>query len=410
MATVRDKNVNKGKRLPKIVDTSPNGYNVRLNTNKRRGVSAVESKNGSQNVAAILKGMDMIKFSEEYIDTTDVIAALRLTKDLKEEVVSIENPTRAEIKDLVRIRNQIQAVRIATANRDRSIGQRYSGNNLDRNQPLLLWILSNISTMEKDIDKCLGLICQNSEVGRWLMQINGVGPAIAASMLAHFDVTGKQYATQFISYAGLNDNNRPWLGRIKSENIVNDVVGDSKKITTEMLEEISARSQWSYEYLAKNGIPKNGKKWTKDALIKAVAKIPYNAELKRQLFIFGTVIEKTTNPDSLYANLYHQRKAYEKTINESGGYADQAAEILRTKNFRSDTDAKKAYEAGMLPPNHIRMRAMRWMNKIFVTHIFEEMYRVEYNKLPPAYYALEHCEGHHDYIGPEVPYTPINGE
>jgi hypothetical protein len=102
---------------------------------------------------------------------------------------------------------------------------------------------------------------------------------------------------------------------------------------------------------------------------------------------------------------------YAKRIEEAQKKAqEQLEKMTPEERQKAQEDAKKAYEAGMLPPNHIRMRAMRWMNKIFVTHIFEEMYIVEYNKLPPAYYALEHCEGHHDYIGPEVPYTPIDGE
>ena len=81
------------------------------------------------------------------------------------------------------------------------------------------------------------------------MSIKGIGPTLAAGLLAYFDVTGIEYATHFMSYAGLNDNNRPWLGREKTEKIVNEILGSSKEISDDDLIEIANRTQWSVSYL-----------------------------------------------------------------------------------------------------------------------------------------------------------------
>ena len=63
-------------------------------------------------------------------------------------------------------------------------------------------------------------------------------------------------------------------------------------------------------------------------------------------------------------------------MNEEGKFADQAANILETKNIGKDTVAYKSYSQGKLPKAHITARAMRWTEKIFLSHLFEEMYRV----------------------------------
>ena len=117
------------------------------------------------------------------------------------------------------------------------------------------------------------------------------------------------------------------------------------------------------------------------------------------------------NRGSLYGNLFAERKALETEKNNNGDYADQAAHILATKKFSNETIAKEKYMEGKLPDAHIVARAMRRAEKIFVVHLFEEMYRV-YHKddpngnTPPRYYILEHSNGEHNVeIDPEVPYT-----
>jgi hypothetical protein len=116
------------------------------------------------------------------------------------------------------------------------------------------------------------------------------------------------------------------------------------------------------------------------------------------------------DPESLYGRLLSERIVYEMEKNENGDYADQAAKVLETKNI-SNAEHKKCYQSGKLPKSHITMRAFRYVEKIFISHLFEEMYRVANDEIPPRYYALEHLEGQHNKeILPEVPYDLVSSE
>jgi hypothetical protein len=97
--------------------------------------------------------------------------------------------------------------------------------------------------------------------------------------------------------------------------------------------------------------------------------------------------------------------------NESGKYAEQAKRKLEEYNIDKSTKAYEAYSQGKLPAAHINARAMRWTEKIFLSHLFEEMYRVRYDKIPPRYYSIDKLgEEHNKDIAPEVPFTLVSGE
>ena len=121
------------------------------------------------------------------------------------------------------------------------------------------------------------------------------------------------------------------------------------------------------------------------------------------------IIESTdkNNPDSLYGRLYKERFDYETMKNERGDYADQAAKILASKNFSKTTSAYKFYSEGKLPPAHIVQRCERYVTKMFISHLYEAAYYNKYGVMAPNPYVLCFCEGHTDYIGPEVPYESI---
>lgn len=344
---------------------------------------------------------------ELYEDDVELAIPSGLTKDLKKEIKSIKNISRQEIRFLVDSYYQTQAKRITLQNQIRSVRQS-KDDSTDVYCDILDWQLKAQMVQEKGIKDTLELISKNNEVGRWLLQINGIGPVITAGLLSYFDVTGIEYATHFMSYAGLNDNNRPWLGAEKSKQIVNEVLGDSKIITDEHLEELSRLTQWKYGYLNKNcSVEKNGEVVrNKQALINSIAKIPYNKSLKTLMYkISQSFVKVSYKPESLYGKIYKERKILETELNDKLYYADQAKHILETKNIGKNTDAYKAYSQGKLPKAHIQRRAERYATKIFVSHLFEEMYRVANNKEPARYYILEHGTGHKDYIEPEVEFT-----
>ena len=355
-----------------------------------------------------IKGLNENLDPELLEGDVELIIPEGLGKDLKKEIKSVTNASRQEIRCLVDNFYQIQEKRIALQGQIRAIRQEADDLEAETFADILEWQLKTQLIQEKGLKDALSCICQTSEVGRWLMSIKGIGPTLAAGLLAYFDVTGIEYATHFMSYSGLNDNNRPWLGREKTEKIVNEILGSSKEISDDDLIEIANRTQWSVSYLrdACSKYDSNGnlKSRSKSDLIKAASKIPYNKDLKVLMFKIGESFVKVANRNSLYGKLILERKAYETTKNENGEYAEQAARILANKKIGKDTDAYKAYSQGKLPKAHIQRRAVRWATKIFVSHVFDEMYRVANNKKPAEYYILGK-DKHKDYIGPEVPFT-----
>ena len=186
------------------------------------------------------------------IDLTMVEA---LNKDLKKQILSVGNVSKNEVKTLVKQFYQIQDQRKALSEQIRSIEIIYNDKDNDESNSgktkkekkescpedssislqILYYVLKNLTILENNIKKALEIVVNSSEVGKWLIQINGIGPILAAGLIANFEVKGREYSSQFISYAGLNDNNRPWLGKEKATKIVNDIIGNSKRLLTNLL-------------------------------------------------------------------------------------------------------------------------------------------------------------------------------
>ena len=332
----------------------------------------------------------------------------KLTTSIKE----IKSPTRNEIKMLVDLFYQIQHIRVALREQIRSI----EGSDKDEKSKkgksskkahimILDYCLKSMMIIENAIKKALDIISDNSEVGRWLKQITGIGPVLAAGLIAYFDVTKSSYATGFISYAGFNDNNRPFIGKVGAEQIVNEVIGNNKTITDEMVAVIAERTQWKYMYIYDSAYDQKKGKWSKEKIIKTCAKIPYNKELKVLMYKVGdSFIKVSGKQKSVYGRIFAQKKAEITAENEAGKYAEQAAEYLTKKNYNKEKEAYKAYIVGKLPAGQVNARARRYANKIFLSHLFEEMYRVEYKKVPPRYYTIAKDPLHNRDIEPEVPY------
>jgi hypothetical protein len=384
---------------------------------------------------------------EYYLDpannTIDLAKAIKFSKDMKEQILKIESVSKQEVRTLVKLFYQLQDQRKATREQIRAIEQdRYGkpaskdregaselddaeaatdllaeidtdANNIanEVNTIVLDWVNANCIVIENGIKKALELLCSQDEVGRWLMNIVGIGPVLAAGIMAYFDVTDKEYATQFISYAGLNNNNRPWLGVAKSTDIINGIIGNEKVITDDMVSQIAVATQWKYHYLRDRAYNEKKNTWSKSDLIKACSKIPYNKELHTLLWkVASSFIYQSNKKESVYGTLYREFLTEEMRKNEAGLLKSEAERALATKNYNKSTEAYKAYSQGKLPKAHLVARAMRKVEKIFVSHTFEQMYRVKYDKIPARYYILAKDPMHNKEIAPEVPYKKVTGE
>ena len=146
-----------------------------------------------------------------------VLQGLATVSDkVKESVVTI---SQVELRYLVDSYYQSQDDRITKDGQVRAINQGYDGE--DHQPPLALqWVAKNRRNEEEQIKKLLDVYTDNHPVGRWAKDTIGIGPVLAAALIAYMDIEKCKHSGQFLSYAGQNDQNVPWLGNDKAGDIV----------------------------------------------------------------------------------------------------------------------------------------------------------------------------------------------
>jgi len=361
------------------------------------------------------KELESQKLGKSEIEKFDIQGLASISKDVKNSVVEIKS--RDELRFLTDSYYQAQNRRIAADGQIRSIIQGYDTgedpNDTSMIPSALLWVSENAANEEKQIYKLLDAYTDTTPVGRWCKAVTGLGPVITAVMLATFNIEQCTHVNQFNSYAGLNDNNCPWLGTTKASDIIKEAIVEcgydlsdikpSDKISNKVLKVISEKTGRDPVKLLKM---KDEKKdcVTRKSLESGLAKIPYNKDLKKNLWLLGESFVKVSNKESsLYGKIYKEKKELENYLNDNGEFAEQARIKLATTNIGKSTDAYKYYSEGKLPPAHIQARAKRYAVKLFISHLFDAMYMDYYKKLPPLPYPIAH-QGHVDIVDPEVPY------
>lgn len=317
-------------------------------------------------------------------------ALAKLSKDVKKGAVTLGKD---EARFLVDYYYQMQGDRIVTQNRIRAINQS------DKDEPheTIAFIGKQVATIEDNIKKILDSYTDNDPVGKWMKSIIGIGAVISAGFIANLDIKDKPTAGHFWSYCGLNDNNRPWIGREKTKKIIDEVLGDkkSKDITYEDFCKCCIKTQWKPENLIE-AIGKDGKKifvkddkytFKKEDIIAQCSKRPYNAKMKTLCWKLGqSFVKVSNNPNDIYGKIYQSRKAYETEKNERGDYKEQA--FAKAEKVGKGTIAYTFYKVGKLPPAHIQARAERYAVRIFLSHLHHVMYLNEYGVEPPKPFAI----------------------
>ncbi len=290
----------------------------------------------------------------------------KLTRDLKQAAKTLSTD---EARFLVDYYYALQEDRIRSAHQVRTLAE--SG----EPHELLSWLGENAGVLERNIKSALDTYSSEHLIGQWSKSIVGIGPIIAAGLLAHIDI-----------------NKAPTVGHI-----------------------------WRFAGLDPTVI------WEKKT------KRPWNASLKTLCWKIGESFVKFSNHDEdFYGHLLVQRKAYEIANNEAGKLSEQAVKHLSKFKIGKDTEAyiwysgcltpamakmiqsapaekrmgmakKLAVDSGsgtpMLPPGHIHARAKRWAVKLFLAHWQHVAYSITFKKEPPRPYVLTHL-GHVDEIKP----------
>lgn len=262
----------------------------------------------------------------------------QLKKDLRLSTVTL---TQTQARYLVDYYYMMQRDRIRSAHQERTLKLG------EEPHATITWLIANFETLERNIKSLLDKYSNSSITGQWSRAQVGIGPVIAAGLLAHIDITKAPSVGHIWSFAGLNPN-----------------------VT-----------------------------WNRGE------KRPWNADLKRLCWLIGESFTKTSgNENSVYGKLYQQRKALEIERNNAGLFADQAKAALESKRYVRETKTKGSYEAGKLPDARIHLRAQRWATKLFLSHWHAVRYREHYGQNAPRPYAIEHLK-HVDVI--DVPKWPF---
>lgn len=325
---------------------------------------------------------------------------------------------------------------------------------------LIKYFAEQWATLEKQAQGALEHYTEAHPVGRWMRAQKGIGPVIAAGLLAHIDIkkaptagaiwrfggmdpsviwnsaeyvrghvtaTRKQTDSDWLALISLcEDFNRKPLEVLKSSghleatpdtqdalDVCNSMMGLKAKPKSIIYPDNVMRELLPKERLHEGYEELIGElKFDWKALTILLTKRPWNASLKVLLWKVGESFVKVSDAKhdgenaGYYGKWYLERKAREVRLNDEGKLAHRAAEQLQRKKFRADTIAKRAYESGKLPDAHVHRRACRWVVKLFVAHLHEVMHVHEYGRRPPNPYPIAHLE-HVHYIPPPSGDEPL---
>jgi hypothetical protein len=278
----------------------------------------------------------VIDLAETEPTTEELIAALRLTRDLKRASASLKED---QARYLVDLYYSLQKMRIGAAAQIRSAEE----------EPNLLigWTKDMYAQLESDVKSALGVYANSQVPGVWALSVLGIGPVLAAGLLAHIDITRTATAGALWRYAGYDPTS----------------------------------------------------KWEKGQ------KRPWNARLKVLCWKIGQSFVKSANrPTSFYGPIYKERKAWETERNlEQKAYREQAERILSEKKIGKETEAYQWYSQGMLPPAQIQARAERYAVKIFLSHYHTVAYEHHFHEKAPRPYAITFLGHVHEIAVPNWP-------
>lgn len=324
----------------------------------------------------------------------DVLESVkRLSKDLRMASVTL---SLGEVRYIVDAYYTMQDYRTA-ANKQKS-------DLAKRSEPheLLAWVGEQNELIEKQIHKAMDVWTDGQVMGRWLKSLYGIGPVIAAGLLAHIDITKAPTAGHIWRFAGLDPTSK-WLPKTKR---------------------------------------------------------PWNAKLKTLAWKIGESFVKVSNNEKdVYGHIYAERKNLEWDHNFNGELTDQCSSKLENYNIGKDTDAyvwysgqldpyiarkyrdmavsysegvtraiptvaeiksgkmNKACERNlnaaltktelkdhmpnlkgqpMLPPAHIQSRSKRYAVKLFLSHFQYAAFLLHYGKEAPKPFVITHMHHVHE--------------
>jgi hypothetical protein len=264
----------------------------------------------------------------------------RLERDIKKAAATL-GPKEARF--LVDDFYALQDFRIQSNNQVRSILK----SDEDEPHAMLAYLAEQYKYLEKVAQGALDVYSNSQPLGQWAREHIGVGPVIAAGLLAHIDIEKAPYASSIHRFAGL----LPGQKKVKGQ------------------------------------------------------KRDWNADLKVLCWKLGDSFVKLYNHERCYyGHLYRERKELEVKRDQNGYNAITAKKTLEEKNIQ-DKATRATYESGHLPDGRLDQRARRYAVKRFLTAYFEAAWVMHYNTEPPDPWIVEHGGHRPEHIQPN-PFVP----
>jgi len=273
------------------------------------------------------------------LNTSEIADALgtvaRLNKDL---VGNIKKLSKEEVRYIVDYYYMVQE------NRKRSSNQIRAFTKNSEPHELFNYLNQQTIVLENQIKRAMDYWTESYPVAKILKdKVYGVGPVIAAGLVAHIDIHKARTAGAIWRYAGLDPTS----------------------------------------------------KWEKGQ------KRPWNASLKNLCWKIGQSFMKFSgNEKCFYGGLYKKQKEFLVKKNLDGGFSELAANVVSTKTFKNKEVLAK-YKSGILPDGHIDAMARRWTVKLFLSNLHELWCKVEGIECPKPY-VMAHLGHVHHIIQPDL--------
>lgn len=275
---------------------------------------------------------------------------------------------------------------------------------------ILEHFLLSIQQQERKIQVLAQLFASASSLGRWALSVFGVGPILAAGFLTELDEAPPQYVGHWWSFAGLSPNivwekgqKRPYNAGLKT------LLWKFAQVQKFLMN--SEKSFYGPYY-----------KQRKAFEIQQTVTGQHILQAQKSLsdFEFGEDTMAIRWYEGRYSGktglVYHQLTRMPKELlllkvqediqvqeyctveakKLTGSLSSQ--ELLST--FLHAHELEEGMGVPMLPPQRLDLRAMRWIEKLFLSHYHHVAYTLAYGTPPPAPYVFEHVDGHKDFIAP----------
>ena len=291
-------------------------------------------------------------------NTTDMVEA-KISKELKKELQKVSD--KKTLGFLCDQYYQSQDYRITAEGQARSLMQGYDETTDHEHPDFIKLQLKNARLQEALNKKYIDIVTDNIDVCRWMKAIKGIGPIFSGYFYSVFDLKDGMYGSDFVSYAGLNDNNVPWLGSKKAEEIIKEALTFQEK-TFENIDYILSKSVTDFD--------------RKKFILKKMAKdsenyLPDFSEIEKLLGInlsdidifmmfYDSYIQNLVQPnmatDLLYGKVSELTKR-KKSLLIKG--ATNQHEKKKSKAKVVTVDELKSFVA--MPPYNMELKSKLWM-------------------------------------------------